>query len=183
MKSRTIKPPKFLYDIHGSSTTLFDVILTYSGGLLAIVSVYFLYLQSDIDVSLWKLILLLIISADIGAGVIANFTKGTNSYYGGAIKKKNRFVFILSHFLHPAIFLFTLNLFSLKTVSLVLFVITATLIINAISNKENQKVIAAFFTVFGIGLLLAIDISNPFLLWFFPLFMIKLFIAFGIRRY
>ena len=183
MKSKTIKPAKFLHDIHGSSTTLFDIILTYGGGVLAIISVYVLYLQTNIDIPIWKLILLLVISADIGAGVIANFTKGTNSYYGGEIKSKSRLVFILSHFLHPAIFLYTLNLFSAQTIGLVLFVIASTLIINAIKNKENQKVIASFCTVLGIGTLLIIGISNPLLLWFFPLYMIKLFIAFGIRRY
>ncbi len=183
MKSKTIKPPKFLHDIHGSSTTLFDIILTYSGGVFAAISIYTLCLQNNIEIPVWKLILLLLISGDIGAGVIANFTKGTNSYYGGYNKSKSRLIFILSHFLHPAVFFYTLNLFSAKTVGLVLFVIASTLIINAITNKEKQKVFAAFCIVLGIGTVLIIGISNPLLLWFFPLFMIKLFIAFGIRRY
>ncbi len=183
MKARTINPPKFLHEIHGSTTTLFDIILTYCGGVLAIISIYALYLQSNINISTWKLILLLLISGDIGAGVVANFTKGTNSYYGGELKSKSRIVFILLHFLHPAVFLFTLNLFSAKAIGLVIFVIVSTLVINAIKNKEKQRVIAAFCAVIGIGLLLIIGISNPLLIWFFPLFMIKLFIAFGIRRY
>ncbi len=183
MPSKTVKPPEFLHDIHGSSTTLFDIMLTYSGGIVAIISVYVLCLQNSIDLPIWKLILLLLMSGDIGAGVVANFTKGTNSYYGGDIKSKSRIVFILVHFLHPAVFLYTLNLFSAKTIGLVIFVIAATLVINAINNKEQQKVVAALFTVLGIAVVLMIGISNPFLLWFFPLFMIKLFIAFGIRRY
>ncbi|NHE55941.1 hypothetical protein [Cyclobacterium plantarum] len=183
MGLRIIKPPKFLHDIHGSTTTLFDVILTYIGGILSVLSIYILYLQNNIDIPVWKLVLLLLISADIGAGVIANFTKGTNSYYGGEGKSKSRLVFILSHFFHATIFLYTLNLFSLKTISLVCFVIVSTFIINSIRNKESQKVIASFCIVFGIGTLLILEISNPLLLWFFPLYMTKLFIAFGIRRY
>lgn len=183
MESRIIKPPKFLHDIHGSSTTLFDIILTYSGGIISILSIYILYLQNNIDIPVWKLVLLLLISADIGAGVVANFTKGTNSYYGGESKSKSRLVFIISHFLHPTIFLYTLNLFSIKTIGLVCLVIAFTLIINSIRNKESQKVIASFCMVFGIAALLLLEISNPLLLWFFPLFMTKLFIAFGIRRY
>ncbi len=183
MKSKTIRPPKFLHEIHGSSTTLFDIVLTYAGGILAIVSIYSLYLQSNLSISTWKLILLLLISGDIGAGVIANFTKGTNAYYGGEDKSKTKIGFILLHFLHPAVFLFTLNLFSVKAIGLVIFVIVSTFVINAIKEKERQRVIAAFCTLLGISLLLTIGISNPLLLWFFPLFMIKLFIAFGIRRY
>ncbi len=178
-----MKPSKFLHEIHGSSTTLFDVIITYSGGFLAIISIYILYLQNHLDISILKLILLLIISGDVGAGVVANSTKGTNSYYSGDVKSKSRLVFILLHFLHPAIFLYALNCLSIKTIGLVLFVIVSTLLINAIKNKEKQKVIPSFCTLLGIGTVLIIGISNPLLLWFFPLFMIKLFIAFGIRRY
>lgn len=183
MTSRTIKPPGFLHDIHGSSTTLSDIILTYLGGIFALITVYVVSFQNNVDIPIWKLILLLIVSADIGAGVIANFTKSTNLYYSGKNKNKSRLVFILSHFLHPAIFLYTLNLFSPKTIGLVVFVIASTLIINAIKNKEKQKVIASFCTVLGIGTLFILEISNLLLLWFFPLYMIKLFIAFGIRRY
>ena len=180
---KTITPPKFLHDIHGSSTTLFDMIITYSGGVIAMISVYFLSIQNSLEIPMWKLSLLLIISADIGAGVIANFTKGTNSYYGGENKNKSRLVFILSHFLHPAIFLYTLDLFSYKTVFLVVFVILSTLIINSIKNKEKQRVIESICLLLGLSSILMVEIENPFLLWFFPLYMIKLFIAFGIRRY
>ncbi len=183
MNSKTVRPPKILHELHGISTTWFDIILAYSGGILVIISIYILCLQNNIELPIWKLFLLLLISGDIGAGVVANFTKGTNSYYGGENNSKLRLGFILIHFLHPAIFLYTLNLFSVKTVGLVLFVIVSTLVINAIKNKEKQKVIAAFFTVLGVGGLLVIGISNPFLLCFFPLYMIKLFIAFGVRRY
>jgi hypothetical protein len=146
-------------------------------------TVYLLYIQNTIDIPTWKLILLLVISADIGAGVIANFTKGTNSHYSQKSKRKSRLVFILSHFIHPAIYFYTLNLFSTKTIVFVVLIIISTLIINAIKNKEKQKIIASFCLLSGIGILLILEMSNPLLLWFFPLFMIKLFIAFGIRRY
>lgn len=183
MESRIIKPPKFLHDIHGSSTTINDIIYTYIGGILSILTIYILYMQNNIGIPVWKLVLLLLISADIGAGVVANFTKGTNSYYGGENKSKSRLVFILSHFLHPAIYFYTLNLFSTKTIGLVCFVIATTLIINSIGNKESQKVIASLCLVLGIGAILILEITNPLLLWFFPLYMTKLFVAFGIRRY
>ncbi|MGH1334977.1 MAG: hypothetical protein ACRBFS_02540 [Aureispira sp.] len=180
---KEINPPEFLHDIHGSTTTVLDVMLSYLGGVIAMGSVYVLYMQHHVDLSLWKLILLLVISADIGAGAVANFTKGTNAYYSGDSKKKTRLGFILIHFLHPTVFFFTLDLFSWYTIGLVLGIVITTLLINAIKTYEIQKTLAAFALVLGISMLFILNVSNPFLLWFFPLFMIKLFIAFGIRRY
>ena len=183
MRSKEIIPPKFLHDIHGSKTSLFDIILSYAGGVIAGVSVYLIYMSSEIDIPVWKLILMLVISADIGAGVVANFTKGTNTHYSGDTKKKTRLTFIFSHFLHPAVFFFALGILSIESIALVCFTIASTLIINSIKNYEKQKVVAPLLLVTGISLLLALNIDNAFLLWFFPLYMIKLFIAFGIRRY
>ncbi len=183
MKSKEIKIPKFLHELHGSSSTLFDIIITYAGGVLAIISVYLLYLKSYFSIQLWELILLLLISGDIGAGVVANFTRGTNSYYSGEDKRKLRFCFIILHILHPIIFLYVLNLFSYKSIALVVFVIICTFFIDYIKVKEKQRIIAVFCLVIGFGILLNIGIASELLLWFFTLYMIKLFIGFGVRRY
>jgi hypothetical protein len=183
METKEISIPKFLHDIHGEKSTLYDMALTYGGGLLATFTVWIIYTQSGLDIATWKLVPLLVIAADIGAGVVANFTKGTNKYYSGDTKKKSRVIFILSHFIHPAIFFFSLNLFSIHTVVLVTFVIASTLLINGNKDYEKQKVIAAFLIGVGLSLLSILNVSNPFLMWFFPLYMIKLFLAFGIRRY
>ncbi|MBK6266086.1 hypothetical protein JKA74_13665 [Marivirga sp. S37H4] len=183
MKTKEINIPPFLHDIHGRKSNIFDLTLTYSGAIVALSSVLIIYVQSPLNVQWWKLLLLALVSADIGAGAVANFTKGTNQFYSGTHKRKSRTVFILSHFIHPAVFLFVIDGFSMFSAFLVVFVIGGTFLINSIGNKEKQAVVAAFLMVVGIGFLLIVKLTNPFLLWFFPLYMTKLFLAFAIRRY
>ncbi len=183
MNSRLIHPPKFLHDIHGSSTSMFDLLLSYGGGAIASLCVFIMQYNSALQLPTWKLIILLLISADLGAGVVANFTQGTNAHYSGAQNKSKRLLFIFSHFIHPALFFFSLNLFSIKSVGIVFFVILSTLVINSIHSYERQKVAASFLLIVGFCLMYIIGISNALLLWFFPIYMFKLFIAFAIRRY
>lgn len=183
MRNKEIVIPKFLHDIHGEKTSLFDMLLTYSGGLISLSVVVLIYAQSEISVAYWKLLLLALISADIGAGAIANFTKGTNLYYSGADKRKNRIIFIISHFIHPGLFFFVTDTFSIFSILLVVYVIGSAFVINAIAKREQQGVVAAFLMVVGISILMVSEITNPLLLWFFPLFMIKLLLAFAIRRF
>lgn len=183
MSTKEIQIPPFLHDIHGEKSSLFDLALTYGGALISLSAILILYAQSGLQVAWWQLLLLVLVSADIGAGAVANFTKGTNQYYSGVQKWKTRIMFILTHFIHPAIFFFVLDAFSSFSVVLVVYVIGATLLINSMAGREKQGVVAAFLMVGGISLLLILNISSPFLLWFFPLYMTKLFLAFGIRRY
>lgn len=175
--------PAFLHDIHGEKSTLFDVGLTYSGGLVSVVTIWMISVHTNIELSWWKHILLLLISADIGAGVVANFTKGTNKHYNGEHKRQSRIIFILTHFIHPSVFFFSTSTFSITSIVLVCLVIAATFLINFIKETEKQGVVAAFLFVCGISLLIMFNISSLFLWWFFPLYMVKLFLAFGIRRY
>lgn len=181
MGDKEIMIPAFLHEIHGEKNTWFNLIMTYGGGLIAASAVFIIYANSAMALPNWKLVIMAIICADIGAGVIANFTKGTSRYYNG--KKRSQAIFILSHFIHPAIFLFVTQLYSAATIFLVLFIIISTFFINYISGREKQGVIAALCITIGISLIFILDFTNPLLLWFFPLFMIKLFLAFGIRRF
>ena len=183
MLKKEIAIPKFLHDLHGETTTLLEVALTYFGGLVSVTALWAISLKSDPEMVWWKFILLLVVGADIGAGVVANFTRGTNKFYSGDEKKKLRINFILLHMLHPAVFLFVLNSFSASSLLLVVFVLAFTFLINSIRDTETQRALAAILIVVGISLLLLQSASNQLLLWFFPLYMIKLFLAFGIRRY
>lgn len=183
MSTKRLSIPPFLQDIHGEKSSLPDLVLTYSGALVSLAAILIIYGQSGLQLPWWKLLLLGLVSADIGAGAIANFTIGTNQYYSGVQKRKSRITFILTHLLHPAIFFYVLEAFSVISGLLVLYVIGATLLINALAGSQKQAVVAAFFMVSGVSLLLIGQMSSPFLLWFFPLYMVKLFLAFGIRRY
>lgn len=183
MEYKTILIPKFLQEIHGEKASLTDLALTYIGGLVSLMVVLVIYSQSGLSIEWWKLTLLLLISMDIGAGAIANFTYGTNLYYSGEEKRKTRIYFILAHFIHPAVYLYALDSFSLTSILVVLYIIGSTFFINHINSVEKQRIVAALLLLLGMSILIIAQINNPLLLWFFPLFMIKLLLAFGIRRY
>lgn len=183
MLKKEIVIPKFLHDLHGETSTPSDVALTYFGGLISAITLFAIYLQAGPEMAWWKLLLLLLTGADIGAGVVANFTRGTNKYYSGDKKKKQRTGFILLHMIHPAIFLFALKSFSASSVLMVAFVLAFTFVINSLNEPQNQRVLAAILVVSGMCLLLIWPVSHEMWWWFFPLYMIKLFMAFGIRRY
>lgn len=183
MFKKEITIPKFLHDLHGETSTIPEIALTYLGGLISVAALFAISLQSETDIVWWKFVLLMLTGADIGAGVIANFTRGTNKFYSGHEKKKQRINFILLHILHPAVFLFAINTFSAPSLLLIIFVLAGTFVVNAVKETEFQRVIAAFLVLCGISLLVLQPVSHQLLWWFFPLYMIKLFMAFGIRRY
>ena len=94
MFNRKIKIPKVLQELHGEETTVFNLIIVYLFGIISALIIV-LYANSVEYISLWKLILLFIISVDIFSGIIANFSFSTNKYYRE--HRKLRFIFILLH--------------------------------------------------------------------------------------
>ena len=183
MKAKEISIPSFLHDIHGKKASLPDLVFTYWGGIVSLTTILVLYAQAGPEIEWWKVVFLCLISADIGAGAVANFTKGTNLFYSGNHKNKSRITFILLHVLHPFVYFFAINSFSVYSILLVAYVIGSALFLNSLESRERQGIVAALLMVSGVSLLAILPINNPFLWWFFPLYMTKLFIAFGIRRY
>lgn len=74
---REIKVHRFLWKLHGKSTYQLDLVLTYT---LAVILLIF-NVAFSLSLPLWKIVLIAILSIDIGGGVVSNFTKGTISYY------------------------------------------------------------------------------------------------------
>jgi len=93
LRNNKIKVHRFLGELFGRETTGFD--------LLAIIisSISFaaltLILKWNEDISILNKITLTILALDIGGGVVANFTTGTNNYYAESLSK--RYFFILFH--------------------------------------------------------------------------------------
>jgi hypothetical protein len=69
--------PKSLWKLHGKQAYKSDLILTY---LLAIIVMLFILLNIK-ELALWEIIVIAVLSVDIGGGVISNFTKSTIHYY------------------------------------------------------------------------------------------------------
>lgn len=74
---RKVNIPKFLWNLHGKQAYKSDLIFTY---LLAIIVLVFNILTIQ-NLESWKIILIGVLSLDIGGGVVSNFTKSTINYY------------------------------------------------------------------------------------------------------
>jgi hypothetical protein len=94
MQDKKIQVHKFLVELFGRATTVFDLLA------VTISSISFaglvLLLKWNADISYFKLFILTILALDIAGGVVANFTNGTNSYYSESLRKRYFFVFFSS---------------------------------------------------------------------------------------
>ncbi|GGG96181.1 hypothetical protein GCM10007415_34260 [Parapedobacter pyrenivorans] len=77
MKNKVINIPKPLWKLHGKQAYKQDLIMTY---LIAVI-VMLVNLKTGNGLVLWKVIVVAILSIDIGGGVVSNFTRGTINYY------------------------------------------------------------------------------------------------------
>lgn len=101
-----INIPQVLWKLHGRRTYLLDLILTYIFALALTV----LSLNYFPDLTLWKKVIIIILSFDIGGGVISNFTKGTIKYYGTS--KLSPHIFIWFHLLQSLAFILVYDHFT-----------------------------------------------------------------------
>ncbi|HTF82134.1 MAG TPA: hypothetical protein VL947_10425 [Cytophagales bacterium] len=178
--TKEVNIPKFLQELHGTRTSILELILTYAAGLLSAISACLILQNLQLSLAMWKEILLILVVADIGAGIVSNFTKGTNDYYSQ--RPKERWKFIAMHLLHPTLFFWIFQETPLAFISIALSILVATALVNSVHNRTQQS-IAAFFIILGISLVPLLQLYNPMTTWFLSVFMIKLLLAFGIRRH
>lgn len=93
MKNRVVNIPKPLWKLHGKQTYKQDLVMTY---LIAVI-VMLVNLRASNELVLWKVIVVAILSMDIGGGVVSNFTRGTINYYRES--KLSPYLFIWFHLL------------------------------------------------------------------------------------
>jgi membrane glycosyltransferase len=177
MENKKIQVHKFLSGVFGRETTMFD--------LLAIIicsisfAVMTLFVKWNADITITKKIILTILALDIGGGVVANFTTGTNNYYSEPLRK--RYLFLLSHLLQPSIliWIFPSELIAILGVSL--FSLTSSIIVLNINRQYNQRIIAVILLLFSIFLSTLLNYSDPLTKLIMELFSIKLILAFSVN--
>lgn len=171
------KVPPFLHPLFGRDTTEFD--------LLAILLVAFScgassqYLDGQEDLSSLKKSILLLLALDLGGGVIANMTSGTNQYYESSLQKK--YLFLLIHFLQPLLlaWVFPMDLPLILVTSM--YTIIGSILIIKIGITSIQRVAAISLTSLGILLVFLLPYKNPILQGMFILFILKLVLSFSVN--
>jgi hypothetical protein len=110
MQNKKIQVHKFLSEVFGRETTTFDLLaIIISSVSFAVLT---LFVKWNADITIIKKIILTILALDIGGGVVANFTTGTNNYYAESLRK--RYLFVLFHLLQPSILIWSILIYSDK---------------------------------------------------------------------
>ena len=161
--------PKFFRDILGETTEPLTLalivvvtvivmsVLTVEGGALFV------------ENGLVRGGLAFILIADVIAGTIANFSKGTNDFY--AKRSLNRWIFIVVH-VHPLVIAWLLR-FSLKEAWILWgYVILAAVVVNLCMGKAYQRILAASLTSIGLLLVLVIYKDLPTVMIVMALFFV-----------
>jgi hypothetical protein len=177
---REIAIPGPLRLLHGESATVFDLLLVYAvgiaSGVLALV-----FAQSRVAaLEWWKGLLLFLVALDVCGGAVACFTSSTARYYEE--RAQLCWVFIFIHFVEPGILFLLFDGRLGYWIFLYVFTAAAASLVNVITNPGRRQVVAVGCVALGIMILLPVGVATPFLVWFGPVYMIKLILAFAARR-
>jgi hypothetical protein len=178
MNDREVIIPKFLHELHGEKTRLSNLIIVYLSGVLAASVIFYTFFRSGTE--LWKVLLITLLYLDIAGGVVANFSSSTIRYYSD--KGVLRVYFLLTHLLHPALFIVAFHANWLYFTFTGLYTIAVSLFVNSLKEGEMQKNLATLFVTSGILISFFFKVPNYILYSFAPLFMIKLILGFSIKK-
>ena len=177
MENKKIQVHKFLSEVFGHETTMFDLLA------IIICSISFailtLFVKWNADITIAKKIILTILALDIGGGVVANFTTGTNFYYAESLRK--RYLFVLFHLLQPSIliWIFPSELIAILGVSL--FTLTSSIIVLNIKKQYNQRIVAIILLLLSLILSTLLPYTDPLTQIIMHFFSLKLILAFSVN--
>ena len=177
VQKNKIKVHRFFRELFGRETSIVDL----SAIIICSVSfagLTFLFKWNE-DFSVIKKIILTILALDIGGGVVANFTSGTNDYYAESLRK--RYLFVLFHLLQPSvlIWIFPNQLFSILGLSV--FTLISSIIVLNIKKIYAQRIIALTLLLLCLMLSTLLNYSDPLAQLIMQLFSIKLILAFSVN--
>lgn len=175
--SRKIQVHKSLHELFGRETNRLDLFAILLGSITLTIAVQLLCLDGEL--SLIKKIILAFLTLDIGGGIIANFTEGTNNYYSESVRK--RYLFIAIHILQPLIlsWVFPNNILTILT--LTSFTLISSFIITSIERTNTQKTIGATMVLIGMILIFLFSFSTQLLQLILLIYVVKLILAFSVN--
>jgi membrane glycosyltransferase len=175
--SNKIKVHRLLRELFGLETTRFDLLaIIISAVSFAALT---LILNSNSAALATKAIVLIILALDIGGGVVANFTTGTNNYYAQSLQK--RYLFVVFHLLQPSVLIWIFPNELLAILGVSIFTLTSSLIVLNIKKNYNQRIIAVTLLLLSLILSTILNYTDPLAQVIMQLFSVKLILAFSVN--
>ena len=177
VQKNKIKVHLFFRELFGRETTSFDLlaILIGSVSLVGII----LFFKWNTDFSVIKKTVLTILALDIGGGVVANFTSGTNDYYAESLRK--RYLFVLFHLIQPSLLIWIFPSELLAILGVTLFTLTSSIIVLCLKSPNNQRIIAVTLLLLSLILATLLNFTDPLAQLIMQFFSIKLILAFSVN--
>jgi hypothetical protein len=177
MQNKKIQVHKFLSEVFGRETTTFDLLaIIISSASFALLT---LFLKWNADITIIKKIILTILALDIGGGVVANFTTGTNNYYAESLRK--RYLFVLFHLLQPSILIWIFPNELLAVLGVSIFTLISSIIVLNIKRYYNQRIVAVTLLLLCLILSTLLNYTDTLIQMIMQLFSIKLILAFSVN--
>lgn len=174
---RKFKTPPFLLELFGRETTILDLFFIVFGSLALTVFVWALSLDSVLPV--YKLIVLALLCLDIGGGVVANFSTGTNNFYQESISR--RYLFLLVHVIQPAVLIWLFPTDSTAIATLSAFTLLSSFIITSRKHSGIQRTLAASMMLTYLLLNQSFHFTNPMVELILMTYSLKLMVAFSVN--
>jgi hypothetical protein len=181
MERKMVRIPRVFIELLGEEQRSVDLFIV--GAFTLVMTVALGGLASSLLFSLvwWKIVLILLLIADISGGVVANFTRGTNDFY--ADRPRLRIIFLLIH-VQPLVIAWFINQNILPVLAVWGYTILAGFIVNAFAHHPSQPIVGVLLLSVGWLLLAFLAGSLPFLMTaVLGLFMLKLIYAFAVNHY
>ncbi|MEJ2763544.1 hypothetical protein VV869_06135 [Photobacterium sp. MCCC 1A19761] len=163
----------------GEKQSVIEVVCTALFAVIGTSLIFFRFDFPDPQPTLWRTVLGVVLIADVLAGCVANFTRGTNQYY--AQRPKGRLLFIAIH-VHLLAIAWLLSAPMLAAFWIWLYTIASALIVNRLLGHPMQVFIAASLLCFGLLLILSLALPGWFLVTSI-FFMMKVMFSFAVDHY
>ena len=177
VQKNKIKVHRFFRELFGRETTSLDLLAILIGSVsLAGLTLFF---KGNADFSVIKKTVLTILALDIGGGVVANFTSGTNNYYAESLSK--RYLFVLFHLTQPSLLIWIFPSELLAILGVTLFTLTSSIIVLCLKSPNNQRIIAVTLLLLSFILATLLNYTDPLVHLIIQFFSIKLILAFSVN--
>lgn len=177
---KPLRIPAFLHDVFGERQSLGAVVTVLLFGASLAIVLHLVFPEMGSEVSLWRSVLAFLLIFDIFAGVVANFTSGTNNYYASRAAKRIVFLSIHVHIVLVALLLQTGLLFSLMVWA---YTVGGAFVVNALNGRASQLFVAGALLAAGLGMFPMLPFDEPYMLIVGNLFLLKVLFSFTIDHY
>jgi hypothetical protein len=178
--NKHIAVPRAFHEVLGMQTTLLEILLILIPSLLITVIMFYINWTDLASLPWINMMIMFLIIFDLAAGVIANFTNGTNLYYSS--RPKLRKIFIAIH-IQPLVISWLTGLYWTECLVVWLYTVIASFTINALSEHSAQQPVAAAALAVGIAALLLFPSLPSYFVPILALYMIKLILSFPVKHY